>query len=220
MAESADFFLQLRPGTDAALYGAMAKVIVDRGLMNLRFIKAHCRDDEAFLEAVRDYDLLGAADACGVPAELIEEAALAYGRARAAAILYSTGVEARGAEAIQAMVNLALLTGNIGKEGAGIFALTEHNNLQGVCDMGMLPDRFPGYAPVADDAGRRALRGPVGRAAARQARPGGGAAARATRARAPCGPCGSAATTRSWRPSATRPPSSGSATWSWSSTSS
>jgi predicted molibdopterin-dependent oxidoreductase YjgC len=155
LAEHADHFLQIRPGSDAALYGAMAKVIVDRGLLDTRFLKAHCRNADAFLEAVHAYDVLWAADACGIPSELIEEAAVAYGRARRAAILFSTGVEASGVEAVQALINLALLTGNIGKAGAGIFALTEHNNLQGVCDMGMLPNRFPGYVPVTDDAGRR-----------------------------------------------------------------
>ncbi|MBM3890858.1 MAG: molybdopterin oxidoreductase, partial [Verrucomicrobia bacterium] len=154
VAESADIFLQLKPGTETLLYGAMAKVIVDRGLMNLSFIKARCRDYEAFLGKVRDYDLLRAAEDCGVSAELIEAAALAYARARSAAILYSTGIEARDAETVQAIVNLALLTGQIGKEGAGIYALTEHNNLQGVCDMGMLPDRLPGYRSVASEAAR------------------------------------------------------------------
>jgi formate dehydrogenase major subunit len=154
VAESADFFLQLKPGTETLLYGAMAKVIVDRGLMNLPFIKAHCRGYEAFLARVRDYDLLAAAEGCGIPAELIEVAALTYARARSAAILYSTGMEARGAETVESIVNLALLTGQIGREGAGIFALTEHNNLQGVCDMGMLPDHLPGYRAVASDPDR------------------------------------------------------------------
>ena len=154
VAESADFFLQIKPGTEPVLYGAMAKVIVDRGLMNLPFIKAHCRGYEEFLARVRDYDLLAAAESCGVAAELIEGAALAYARAHSAAILYSTGIESRDAEPVEAIVNLALLTGQIGKEGAGLFALTEHNNLQGVCDMGMLPDRLPGYRKVASDAAR------------------------------------------------------------------
>jgi predicted molibdopterin-dependent oxidoreductase YjgC len=135
----------------------MAKVIVDRGLMNLPFIKAHCRDYEEFLARVRDYDLLAAAETCGVAAEQIEAAALAYARAHSAAILYSTGIESRDAEPVQAIVNLALLTGQIGKEGAGIFALTEHNNLQGVCDMGMLPDLLPGYRKVASDTARAEL---------------------------------------------------------------
>jgi len=157
VAESADLFLQIKPGTEILLYGAMAKIIVDRGLMNLPFIKAHCRHYESFLEEVRNYDLLQIAEACGVPAESIEAAALAYARARSAVILYSTGIETRRKDAIRAIVNLVLLTGQIGKPGAGLFPLTEHNNLQGVCDMGVLPDRLPGYRPVADAAARAAV---------------------------------------------------------------
>ena len=155
VAESADDFLQLKPGTEVLLYGAMAKVIVDRGLANLPFIKARCRGYEDFLAQVLQFDLLRAAEACGVPAETIEAAAMAYARAGgAAALLYSTGIESRSADSIRAIVNLVLLTGNLGKEGAGLFPLPEQNNLQGVCDMGMLPDRLPGYEPVTNAAAR------------------------------------------------------------------
>lgn len=154
VAESADIFLQIKPGSEVMLYGALAKVIVDRGLMNLPFIRAHCRNYEPFLEQVRHYDLLQAAEACGVPAAAIEAAALAYARAQSAALLYSTGIEARSTDAIRAIANLALLAGQIGKRSAGLFPLTEHNNLQGVCDMGVLPDRLPGYRPVGDSAAR------------------------------------------------------------------
>ncbi len=157
VAESARIFLQIKPGTEVLMYGAMAKVIVDRGLMNLPFIKARCRNYEAFLARVGEFDLLLAGERCGVAPGLIEQAALAFAQARTAAILYSTGIETRDAETIEALVDLALLTGNVGREGAGIFALTEHNNLQGVCDMGMLPDRLPGYRPVTDAAARDAL---------------------------------------------------------------
>jgi predicted molibdopterin-dependent oxidoreductase YjgC len=157
VAESADFFLQLRPGTEVLLYGAMAKVIVDRGLANLPFIRAHCRDYKDFLAHVRDYDLLAASESCGVAAEQIEAAALAYGGGRSTAILYSAGIEARDATGVEAIVNLALLTGQLGTCGGGIFALTEHNNLQGVCDMGVLPDRLPGYRKIAEDAERGEL---------------------------------------------------------------
>jgi predicted molibdopterin-dependent oxidoreductase YjgC len=156
-AENADIFLQIKPGTESFLYGALAKVIVDRGLMNLRFVKARCNDSEAFLSSVQEYDLLQAAEACGVSAALIEEAALAYGQARSAAILYSTGVEARDEDSLRGIINLTLLIGNVGKEGAGVFPLTEQNNLQGVCDMGMLPDRLPGYKAVTDPKARAAL---------------------------------------------------------------
>jgi formate dehydrogenase (coenzyme F420) alpha subunit len=155
IAEHADHFLQNRPGTRVQLYGAMAKVIVDRGLMDTRFIQAHCREFEPFLARVAGFDLLSAAEECGVKPEVIEAAALTYANARSAAILYSTGVESRGIESIRSVVNLALLTGNLGKEGAGIFALTEQNNLQGVCDMGVLPDRLPGYEPVTQAASRQ-----------------------------------------------------------------
>jgi predicted molibdopterin-dependent oxidoreductase YjgC len=157
VAESADLFLQIKPGTETVLYGAIAKVIVDRGLMSLPFIKARCRDYEDFLVAVHNYDMLGAAEVCGVPAALIEAAAVTYGQASKAALLFSTSMEDRTRDSIRAVANLVLLTGNLGKRGAGIFALTEQNNLQGVCDVGMLPDRLPGYALVTDDAARAAL---------------------------------------------------------------
>lgn len=157
LAESADLFLQIRPGTEVMLYGAMAKVILDRGLDNSGFIKRHCRDFKPFVENLGQYDLLTAAEFCGVPADLIEGAARAYAVARTASLLYSTGIETRRSDSIRAIVNLALLTGQLGRPGAGLFALTEQNNLQGVCDMGLLPDRLPGYAAVTDPAGREPL---------------------------------------------------------------
>jgi predicted molibdopterin-dependent oxidoreductase YjgC len=159
VAENADIFLQIKPHTEVALYEAMAKVIVDRALANLPFIKAHCSDYQAFLEQSLNCDLQKSAAICDVPADAIEAAAISFARAGSAALLYSTGIESRGRESIQAMVNLVLLTGQVGKKGAGLFPLTEQNNLQGVCDMGMLPDRLPGYRPVADPAARAAFAG-------------------------------------------------------------
>jgi predicted molibdopterin-dependent oxidoreductase YjgC len=157
VAENADLFLQIKPGTESLLYGALAKVIVDRRLMNLPFVQARCDDWQNFLLQVRDYDLIEAADGCGVSPDLIEAAALAYAGARTAAILYSTGVEGRDPDAIRSLLNLALLTGNLGRDGAGVFPLTEQNNLQGVCDMGLLPNRLPGYRDVTDPASRAAV---------------------------------------------------------------
>jgi predicted molibdopterin-dependent oxidoreductase YjgC len=157
VAESADLFLQIRPGSEVTLYGALAKVILDRGLANLAFIKARCRNYEDFLRQAREYDLLKAAEVCGISAETIERAAVTYASACAACVLYSTSMEARSRETIRAVVNLVLLTGNLGKPGAGILALSEQNNLQGVCDMGMLPDRLPGYKAITDSAARAHL---------------------------------------------------------------
>ena len=157
VVESADLFLQIKPGTEALVYGAIAKVIVDRGLMDIGFIKARCRDYEAFLSTIREYDLLRVAESCGVAPHLIEAAALAYGNAKSATLMFSASMEERSRDSLRAVVNLALLSGNLGKPGAGLFALTEQNNLQGVCDMGMLPDRLPGYRSVTDDQARSAL---------------------------------------------------------------
>jgi predicted molibdopterin-dependent oxidoreductase YjgC len=154
IAEHADIFLQIRPGTDLLLYGAIAKIIVDRGLADLTFVQAHTQGYERFLEAIRTYDVLWVADACGVAPELIERAAVAYGSPRAGVIMYSTGAETRGVETVQSIVNLALLTGDIGRRGAGIMPLAEQNNLQGCCDVGMIPHRLPGYAPVSDAESR------------------------------------------------------------------
>jgi predicted molibdopterin-dependent oxidoreductase YjgC len=154
VAESADHFLQIRPHTDVLLYGAMAKVIVDRGLVDLPFVRAHCDGYEELVRSIRAFDVLRAADQCGVEPSAIEEAALTFARCRPAMILYSTGVEARGEAAVQSLVNLVLLTGNLGREGGGLMPLAEHNNLQGGCDMGMLPDFLPGYAAVTDEEAR------------------------------------------------------------------
>lgn len=148
VAENADWFLQINPGTEAVLYGAMAKLIIDHGLMDLGFIKASCSDYDAFVAQAKQYDLVASAQICGVPAEQIEVVAVAYAKSGSSAILYSTGAETKDAASIRALVNLALLCGQLGKPGSGIFPLTEHNNLQGVCDMGMLPDRLPGYRPL------------------------------------------------------------------------
>jgi formate dehydrogenase (coenzyme F420) alpha subunit len=159
LVENADLFLQIKPNTEAMLYGGIAKVIVDRGLVNAGFIKARCENYQAFLEQIHQYDLLESAEACDVPSELIEAAAIAYAEARSAAWLYSTSMQERTKDSIRAAVNLVLLTGNLGKAGGGLFALTEQNNLQGVCDMGMLPDRLPGYKPVGDQEARGRLEG-------------------------------------------------------------
>jgi predicted molibdopterin-dependent oxidoreductase YjgC len=157
VAELADLYLRIKPNSEALLYGAMAKVIEDRGLMDLAFIKSRCRDYEPFLSQLHTYDLVHAAEGCGVSADLIGAAALAYAGAKSAALLYSISMGEKSEQNIQALVNLALITGHLGKPGSGIYALGEQNNVQGVCDVGTLPDRLPGYAPVASSEARAAV---------------------------------------------------------------
>jgi len=157
LVENADMFLQIRPGTETFLFGAMAKAILDRGLQNHRFVQSRCRDYAAFAESAREYDLLQAAEICNVPAESIEGAAIACAQARSAAFLYSTSMEDRTHHSVAALVDLAMLTGNLGRPNGGLFALSEHNNLQGICDVGVLPSHLPGYRDVENPAARAAL---------------------------------------------------------------
>jgi len=159
IAENADIFIQPNPGTESWIYSAMAKVIIDRGLINRRFIKEYCSDYEEFIGSILQFDLQHASEASGVPANLIEEAAQLYASADCASLLFSTGIETRRTSSIQSMINLVLLTGHLGSGRGGIFALTEHNNLQGVCDMGMLPDKLPGYINLNEDSRIKSLEG-------------------------------------------------------------
>jgi predicted molibdopterin-dependent oxidoreductase YjgC len=154
LAEHADLFLSPRPGTERYLYAAMAKTLVDRGLMDSAFIARHCENYERFVHDIQSFDILQAARRCDIPVSSIEEAARLFGETPRGMLLYATGAEAQGRDLLGAMINLVLLTGNLGKPGCGVMPLCEHNNVQGGCDMGMLPGYLPGYAPVSDDSAR------------------------------------------------------------------
>ena len=154
VAEHADIFLNIKPDTEGFLYAAMAKVIIDRGIMDLDFIRSRCSGYEDFLKNIQTFDLLLAARRCDVDPALIEQAALMYAQNTPGMMLYAAGAEDIAESSLCAMVNLVLLTGNLGKQGAGIMPLSEHNNAQGGCDMGVLPQYLPGYLRVDDPADR------------------------------------------------------------------
>ncbi len=155
--------LQLRPGTNVALINALAHVIVSEGLADRRFIDQRCDPDtfeayEAFiLDPVNGPDAV--AEVTGVPAAAIRRAARLYGEARNAAIYYGLGVteHSQGSTMVMGLANLAMLTGNIGREGVGVNPLRGQNNVQGSCDMGSFPHELPGYRHVGDDAVRSAF---------------------------------------------------------------
>jgi formate dehydrogenase alpha subunit len=154
--ELADFaYLHLRPrsGTDVALLNAMVHVILAEGLEDKEFIAARTESFDAFKEAVKDCTPQWGEDVTGVPAEMIVEAAQVYGRAGSAAIFWAMGItqSSHGVDNVQALANLALLTGNFGRPGTGVNPLRGQNNVQGACDVGGLPNVITGYQPVADE---------------------------------------------------------------------
>ncbi|MBC7294606.1 MAG: molybdopterin-dependent oxidoreductase, partial [Thermoleophilia bacterium] len=152
LARRARFHLPVKPGADAILLRAMVAHIIAQGWENKAFVAEHTEGFEALRQAVADVNLEAEADACGVGLETVKAATAAFAQAGCAAILYGSGV-AQGPEAeatIGALVDLALLTGNLGRPGTGIYPLRSGANSQGLADMGVRPDRLPGGLSVGD----------------------------------------------------------------------
>ncbi|MBU0622432.1 MAG: formate dehydrogenase subunit alpha [Gammaproteobacteria bacterium] len=152
--------LKLRPGTNVAMLSALAHVIVTEGLMNQQFIAERC-EKQAFDDwrefAARPANSPEAMEAVtGVPAADVRAAARLYATGGNAAIFYGLGVteHSQGSTAVIAIANLAMATGNVGREGVGVNPLRGQNNVQGSCDMGGFPDIYPGYRHVSDAATR------------------------------------------------------------------
>ncbi|HCR71799.1 MAG TPA: formate dehydrogenase subunit alpha [Anaerolineae bacterium] len=156
LAEFATLHLRPRSGTDVALYNAMAHIILEQGLANDEFIKTRTENFDAFKEAIKDCTPQWAEDITGIPSEMIVEAAQLYSRARSASIFWAMGItqSSHGVDNVQALANLALLTGNFGRPGTGLNPLRGQNNVQGACDVGGLPNVITGYQPVIDEAVR------------------------------------------------------------------
>lgn len=154
LASYADLHLQLKPGTNLPLLNAMAHVIIEEGLYNEQFIRERTEGFDSYKDTVKDYSPEAVAEICGVPAEKIREAARMYAKAGKAMILYTMGVTqfSFGTYGVLAVANLAMLTGHVGKDGAGVNPLRGQNNVQGACDMGGLPNVFTGYQRVDDPA--------------------------------------------------------------------
>ncbi|GEN23020.1 formate dehydrogenase subunit alpha [Halomonas cupida] len=153
--------LPLRPGTNVALVNALAHVVITEGLEDHDFIARRC-DDQAY----RDWrEFIGeprhspeAVEATtGVPADAVRRAARTYANAPNGAIYYGLGVteHSQGSTMVMGIANLAMATGNIGREGVGVNPLRGQNNVQGSCDMGSFPHELPGYQHVADDTVRQ-----------------------------------------------------------------
>ena len=148
----ADLWLQHNPGTDVALLMGMMRVIVDEGLLDSVFIKERCENFDAFREALKDFDLDSVEQITNVPQDKIVEAARMFASNSPATILYSMGItqHSHGTDNVLATANLAMLTGNVGKPCTGVNPLRGQNNVQGACDMGALPNVYPGYQAVSN----------------------------------------------------------------------
>jgi formate dehydrogenase major subunit len=152
--------LPLRPGTNVAMINALAHVVVTEGLEDKDFIASRCEGDDYMKWREFIADTRHAPEAMeeitGVAAETVRKAARQYATAKNAAIYYGLGVteHSQGSTTVMGIANLALATGNIGREGVGVNPLRGQNNVQGSCDMGSFPHELPGYQHVADSVAR------------------------------------------------------------------
>ncbi|MEM7283738.1 MAG: formate dehydrogenase subunit alpha, partial [Pseudomonadota bacterium] len=157
----ADHHLQLQPGTNVAVINALAHVIVTEGLEDKRFIDSRC-EKEAY-DTWRDFIAMDEnspetmESVTGVPAQEIRQAARLYAAAGNGAVYYGLGVteHSQGSTMVMGIANLAMATGNLGREGTGVNPLRGQNNVQGSCDMGSFPHELPGYRHVSDPAVRQ-----------------------------------------------------------------
>jgi formate dehydrogenase alpha subunit len=148
----ADLHLRIKPGSDIDLLRGMMKVIVDEGLMDRDFISRRTEGFEALCENLKNFSLEKAAELTGVPAGEIVKAARMYARSSASSLLYSMGITQHicGTDNVKACATLALICGQMGRPGAGVWPMRGQNNVQGNCDMGGMVEFYPGYKRAAD----------------------------------------------------------------------
>jgi formate dehydrogenase alpha subunit len=146
----ANIWLQHKPGTDVALLNSIMYVIARNDLIDKKFIETWTEGFESFKECINEYTPEIGEKITGVPKEDIIKAALLYGNAIRPGIYYTMGItqHTHGTENVYSIANLAMMTGNLGRESTGVNPLRGQNNVQGACDMGCLPDFYPGYQRV------------------------------------------------------------------------
>jgi formate dehydrogenase major subunit len=157
LAEHADCHLAIRPGTNGPLLNAIAHTIVHEKLCDRAFVEARVSEFDAFAHAIAAWTPDRAAAICGVDAEAIRRAARLYASGSPAMMFHGLGVteHVQGTDGVIALIDLALLTGNLGKPGAGVNPLRGQNNVQGAVHMGCDPATLTGATPL--DAGRGAF---------------------------------------------------------------
>jgi len=159
LSSFAHLCLRPRVGTDVALLNSLAKVIIDEGLLDKKFVEQKADNFELLAKTLEEYSTEYSEGITGVPSEQIRAAAQLYATATQATIVYGTGITqyTSGTQGIKALANLAMLVRNIRREGGGIYALQRESNARGANGMGALPNFLPGYQNMADAQARRRL---------------------------------------------------------------
>jgi len=157
MTKFSHLWLRQKPGTDVALFNGMMNVIISEGLYDKEFILKRTEGFKKLKEMLQDYTPDYVEGISGVPARDVISAARMYATVDRASIVFAMGItqHTTGTDNVLALANLAMLTGNVGKENSGVNPLRGQNNVQGACDMGALPNVYPGYQPVSEERIRK-----------------------------------------------------------------
>jgi formate dehydrogenase major subunit len=157
MADHADIYCQLKPGTDVAFYNGVMHEVIRLDLVDHDFIATRTSNYEALKQTVADYPPERAEQITGVPADVIRRVARAWGEAKAGIIFWGMGISQHttGTDNARCLIAMCSITGNVGKPGAGLHPLRGQNNVQGASDMGLIPMYYPNYQN-ADDPDVRA----------------------------------------------------------------
>lgn len=151
LAKYAECHLQLHPGTNVLLFNALAATIVEEGLVDVDYVRQRVSEFESFEKFIREFSPEAVSERCGVPAPLIRKAARLYATAKPAMCLHGLGMteHVQGTEGVMCLVNLAILTGNMGRPGSGVNPLRGQNNVQGSAQMGCEPGSLTGFVSIA-----------------------------------------------------------------------
>jgi formate dehydrogenase major subunit len=150
VAEHADYYCQVKPGTDVAFYNAIMHEVIRLGLIDREFIAARVSNYDELARTVADYPPERAAQITGVDADMIREVARVWGEAKAGVIYWGMGISQHttGTDNARCLIALCSITGNVGKPGAGLHPLRGQNNVQGASDAGLIPMFYPDYQGV------------------------------------------------------------------------
>lgn len=154
LSKFATINVRLTPGTNLAFIYGILNVIINEGLANEEFIATRTEGYEEFKESIMEFTPEKVEELTGIPADETREVARTYAGAGSASIVYAMGItqHVTGTANVIALANLSLITGNIGRPSTGVNPLRGQNNVQGACDMGALPNVFPGYQGLQDEA--------------------------------------------------------------------
>jgi len=154
IADYATYFLPLNPGTDVILINGLMNIIIENNWHAAAYIAERCEGFELLAEAVKKYTPDYVSSMTGISQDMLYKVAELYATTEKAGIFYTLGIteHTHGTDNVMSLGNLAMLTGHVGLENAGVNPMRGQNNVQGACDMGALPNSFPGYTSVTDPA--------------------------------------------------------------------